>query len=205
MYTSRVFAEAGRSVGVRQTMRAVGSSADNALAESVERETLQGRKSWPAEREARLHAFRWLHRYNTRRRHSRLVHQSPILYEGAFTTHQLRWHKPHYPCPGFDVEDRSSGARTPVMTTALIVERKIASVDEAFGTSRFGRRWDRHAEGRCPSSRRAGATSRCRGAGPDEDRCCCGVEQSTGSRGASSLRLHRCAGAFARIAAGHAG
>ncbi|AXQ54933.1 IS3 family transposase [Streptomyces koyangensis] len=86
-YTSRIFAEACRSAGVRQSMSAVGSSADNALAESFnatfKRETLQGRKSWPTEREARLDAFRWLHRYNTRRRHSRLGQRSPIAFENA--------------------------------------------------------------------------------------------------------------------------
>ncbi|MCF2131678.1 IS3 family transposase [Strepomyces sp. STD 3.1] len=86
-YTSRIFAEACRSAGVRQSMSAVGSSADNAHAESFnatfKRETLQGRKSWPTEREARLDAFRWLHRYNTRRRHSRLGQQSPIAYENT--------------------------------------------------------------------------------------------------------------------------
>ncbi|WP_190046370.1 IS3 family transposase [Streptomyces finlayi] len=86
-YTSRILAEACRSAGVRRSMSAVGSSADNALAESFnatfKRETLQGRKSWPTEHEARLDAFRWLHRYNTRRRHSRLGQRSPIAYENA--------------------------------------------------------------------------------------------------------------------------
>ncbi|MDT0421063.1 IS3 family transposase [Streptomyces evansiae] len=86
-YTSRSFAEACRSAGVRRSMSAVGSSADNALAESFnatfKRETLQGRKSWPTEREARLDAFRWLHRYNTRRRHSRLGQRPPITFENA--------------------------------------------------------------------------------------------------------------------------
>ncbi|MEU7484834.1 integrase core domain-containing protein [Streptomyces sp. NPDC042319] len=52
-------------------MSAVGSSADNALAESFnatfKRETPQGRESRPNEREARLDTFRWLHRYNTQR------------------------------------------------------------------------------------------------------------------------------------------
>ncbi|MFJ2420574.1 IS3 family transposase [Streptomyces brevispora] len=52
-YTSRIFAEACR------------------------------RKSWPTEREARLDAFRWLHRYNTRRRHSYLGQRSPIAFENA--------------------------------------------------------------------------------------------------------------------------
>ena len=71
-------------------MSAIGSSADNALAESFnatfKRETLQGRKHWSTEREARLDAFGWLHRYKTRRRHSRLGHRSPIAYEAASRT-----------------------------------------------------------------------------------------------------------------------
>ncbi|MFF4757700.1 integrase core domain-containing protein [Streptomyces sp. NPDC001292] len=61
------------------------TSADNAAAESFnaafKREALKGRKSWSNEHEARLDAFRWLTRYNTRRRHSRLGQRSPIAYE----------------------------------------------------------------------------------------------------------------------------
>lgn len=38
----------------------------------------KGRKGWSSEREAGLDAFRWLHRYNTRRRHSRLGQRAPI-------------------------------------------------------------------------------------------------------------------------------
>ncbi|MFF9403905.1 IS3 family transposase [Streptomyces sp. NPDC014744] len=89
-YTSQAFADACHQAGVRQSMSAIGSSADNALAESFnatfKRETLQGRKHWASEREARLDAFRWLHRYNVRRRHSRLGHRSPIAYENALRT-----------------------------------------------------------------------------------------------------------------------
>jgi transposase InsO family protein len=89
-YTSRDFAEACRSARVQQSMGAVGSSADNATAESFnatfKRETLKGRKGWSSEREARLDAFRWLTRYNTRRRHSRLGQRSPIAYENAART-----------------------------------------------------------------------------------------------------------------------
>jgi transposase InsO family protein len=89
-YVSRAFADACRKAGVRQSMSAVGSSADNALAESfnatIKRETLQDRKRWSSEREARLETFRWLNRYNTRRRHSRLRHRSPIAYEKASET-----------------------------------------------------------------------------------------------------------------------
>ncbi|SCL17533.1 Integrase core domain-containing protein [Micromonospora inyonensis] len=73
------------AAGVRQSMSAVGSSADNAAAESFnatfKRETLQGRRAFTNEREAWLTAFRWLHRYNTIRRHSRLGQQPPITYE----------------------------------------------------------------------------------------------------------------------------
>jgi transposase InsO family protein len=89
-YGSAAFAAACAKAGVRRPMSAVGSSADNALAESFnatcKRETLQGRKSWADEHEARLDAFRWLHRYNTIRRHSRLGHRSPIAYEAALAT-----------------------------------------------------------------------------------------------------------------------
>jgi transposase InsO family protein len=89
-YTSKAFAAACATAGVRQSMGAVGSSADNAAAESFnasfKRETLQGRRHWATEREARLAAFWWLHRYNTVRRHSRLGQRSPIAYETIHTT-----------------------------------------------------------------------------------------------------------------------
>lgn len=72
-------------MSVRQSMGAIGSSADNAATESFnaafKRETLKGHKGWSNEHEARLDAFRWLTRYNTRRRHSRLGQRSPIAYE----------------------------------------------------------------------------------------------------------------------------
>jgi transposase InsO family protein len=89
-YTSKAFAAACTAAGVRQSMSAVGSSADNALAESFnatfKRETLQGRRAFANEREARLTSFGWLNRYNTVRRHSRLGQQSPITYESIQAT-----------------------------------------------------------------------------------------------------------------------
>lgn len=89
-YCSRAFADACREAGVTQSMGAIGSSADNALAESFnatcKRETLQGRRAWDTEREAHLDLFRRLHRYNTVRRHSRLGHRSPIAYERTLRT-----------------------------------------------------------------------------------------------------------------------
>jgi transposase InsO family protein len=89
-YTSKAFAAACTAAGVRQSMSKVGSSADNALAESFnatfKRETLRGRRAFTDEREARLTSFRWLHRYNTVRRHSRLGQQSPNAYESTIRT-----------------------------------------------------------------------------------------------------------------------
>ena len=89
-YTSKAFAAACHAAGVRQSMSAVGSSADNALAESfnatLKRETLQGRRAFTDERETRLTTFRWLNRYNTVRRHSRLGQRSPITYENSIRT-----------------------------------------------------------------------------------------------------------------------
>ncbi|TQS43900.1 IS3 family transposase, partial [Cryptosporangium phraense] len=89
-YTSRSFADACAAAGVKLSMSAVGSSADNAAAESfnatLKRETLQGRRVFADARDARLTCFRWLHRYNTVRRHSRLGHRAPITYEHTQTT-----------------------------------------------------------------------------------------------------------------------
>lgn len=71
-----------------QSMGAVGTNADNALAESfnatLKRETLQGAARWESPRAARLAVFRWITRYNTRRRHSYCNYLSPADYE---TTH----------------------------------------------------------------------------------------------------------------------
>jgi transposase InsO family protein len=84
-YTSKQFADLCAELGVRQSMGAVGTSADNAAAEALnatlKRETLQGANSWPSAREARLSVFAWITRYNTRRRHSSLGYLSPIDYE----------------------------------------------------------------------------------------------------------------------------
>jgi transposase InsO family protein len=89
-YTSRAFPAACHAAGVAQSMSPLGSSADNAVAESfnatLTRETMQGRRAFTDEHEARLTAFRWLHRYNTVRRHSRLGHRAPIAYEATRTT-----------------------------------------------------------------------------------------------------------------------
>ncbi|WP_374201903.1 integrase core domain-containing protein [Actinokineospora sp. PR83] len=75
------------AAGVTQSLGAIGSSADNAAAESLnaslKRETLQGAHTWPTATQARLAVFGWAHRYNTRRRHSHLGHMSPTDYENT--------------------------------------------------------------------------------------------------------------------------
>ena len=86
-YTSKDYAKLCREIGVTQSMGAVGSSADNALAESfnatLKRETLRGAARWATARDARLAVFRWIINYNTRRRHSACGYLSPIAYENT--------------------------------------------------------------------------------------------------------------------------
>ena len=85
VYTSKNYARLCADLGVTQSRGAVGSSADNALAESfnatLKREVLQDAATWPDETTCRRQVFRWLTRYNTRRRHSWCRYQSPIAYE----------------------------------------------------------------------------------------------------------------------------
>lgn len=84
-YTSKTFAGLCAEWGVTQSMGAVGTSADNALAESfnatLKRETLHDGRAWPDPATCRREVFRWVTRYNTRRRHSWCGQQSPISYE----------------------------------------------------------------------------------------------------------------------------
>ncbi len=84
-YISAEFAEVCAELGVCRSMGAIGTSADNAAAEAfnatLKRETPQGAKRRPSAREARLAVFKWITRYNTRRRHSTLGYLSPIDYE----------------------------------------------------------------------------------------------------------------------------
>lgn len=93
VYTSKDYATLCRRLGVTQSMGAVGTSADNALAESfnatLKREVLQDATTWPDETTCRRQVFAWIVRYNTHRRHSRCHYQSPTDYENALTTTTL--------------------------------------------------------------------------------------------------------------------
>ena len=84
-YTSRAYAQLCTQFGVVQSMGAIGSSADNALAESfnatLKRELLAGAAAFSDELTCRREVFRWTTRYNTRRRHSWCAQQAPNTYE----------------------------------------------------------------------------------------------------------------------------
>ena len=75
----------GGSRRVRRSLAALGTSADNALAESfnaaLKRETLAGAATYGNEASCRREVFRWAVRYNTRRHHSYLGQVSPNAYE----------------------------------------------------------------------------------------------------------------------------
>ena len=84
-YTSEDFAVLCTELGVIQLMGSVGTSADNSLAESfnaaLEHEVLQDDTCWPDGDICRREVFRWLARYNTKRRHSYCRNVSPTNFE----------------------------------------------------------------------------------------------------------------------------
>lgn len=83
-YTSDAFAQVCDSSGIRRSMGRVGSSYDNALAESFwqdfKRKTMH-QTLFSTVRQARLEIFQWLIYYNARRRHSALNYLSPDEFE----------------------------------------------------------------------------------------------------------------------------
>lgn len=88
--TFREFAGLCAELGVRQSMGTVGTSADNAAAESfnatLKRETLPGARRYDGPTACRHTVFRWATRYNTRRRHSANGQRAPIPYEQQSAT-----------------------------------------------------------------------------------------------------------------------
>ena len=89
VYCSKAYAQLCKKFGVTQSMGAVGSSADNALAESfnatIKREVLQDAACWPDELSCQRQVFKWASRYNTKRRHSWCRYTSPVAYERGST------------------------------------------------------------------------------------------------------------------------
>lgn len=89
-YGAKTFADTCHRAGIRRSMGAVGTSADNAAAESflasLKREILPGRRGWPTARAARLAVFRWLGFSNHRRRHSPIGYLAPVAVEQRSTT-----------------------------------------------------------------------------------------------------------------------
>lgn len=91
-YGSKAFADACHQAGIRRSMGAVGTSANNAAAESFfaspkhEILPLPGRHGRPTERAARLAVFRWLGFYNHPRRHSTIGYLVPVAFEQRSTT-----------------------------------------------------------------------------------------------------------------------
>ncbi|MFJ9448078.1 integrase core domain-containing protein [Kitasatospora sp. NPDC101235] len=83
-YTSAAFADVCDRYGIRRSMGRVGSSYDNALAESLwqslKREALY-RTLFSTMEQARITVLRWLTYYNARRRHSALAYLSPMEFE----------------------------------------------------------------------------------------------------------------------------
>jgi len=84
-YTSKDYAQLCEQLAVTLSLGAVGTSADNALAESfnatLKRETLAGAATFTDEQSCRREIFRWAVRYNCRRRHSYCGYLSPNTYE----------------------------------------------------------------------------------------------------------------------------
>lgn len=83
-YSSAAFAQVCDGFGIRRSMGRVGSSYDNALAESfwqgLKRETMHQRL-FSTMRQARLEIFQWLTYYNARRCHRALNYLSPAEFE----------------------------------------------------------------------------------------------------------------------------
>lgn len=85
VYTSIDFGNLCEALGVTQSMGAVGTSADNAAAESLwatmKREVLNERSCFDTEEEAYREIFHWISKYNTKRRHSAIGYVSPGVFE----------------------------------------------------------------------------------------------------------------------------
>ena len=91
-YTSLLFRQHCDSQGVLRSRGKVGTSADNALAESfhasLKRELLGSNGKFADKAAARAEVFSWLNWYNLKSRHSSLQYRSPIEHEQEMPTLQ---------------------------------------------------------------------------------------------------------------------
>ena len=87
VYTSDQYRRLCVRFGVTQSMGAIGTSADNSLAEpfnaSLKREVLQDESVFTSQLACRQDVFRWCTRYNTKRLHSWCGYRSPNAFEDA--------------------------------------------------------------------------------------------------------------------------
>ncbi|EEW50950.1 hypothetical protein HMPREF0290_0440 [Corynebacterium efficiens YS-314] len=85
VYTSNAFQDTCTELGIKQSMGSIGTSADNALAESfnaaMKREVLQDSQTFMNQLLCRRDVFRWCTRYNTVRRHSWCKYLAPAVFE----------------------------------------------------------------------------------------------------------------------------
>ena len=138
VYTSKAYAGLCNELGVTQSMGAVGTSADNALAESfnaaLKRETLAGDTVFQDEHECRRAVFKWVNRYNTKRRHSYCGNVSPNTYENQYAEKGSLINHPRVHTPG----RRPPGARPSASARHFL---RLASLNSTTspGTTGAGR------------------------------------------------------------------
>ena len=86
-YTSLVFAQRCRAVGIEISIGQRGDCFDNSVLESFHatlKKDLIHCRSWPTKAEARTAVFEYIEAfYNRRRRHSRLEMRSPVDFENS--------------------------------------------------------------------------------------------------------------------------
>lgn len=87
IYTSHQYRGLCARFGITQSMGAIGTSADNSLAESfnatMKREVLQDDRVFASQLVCRRDVFRWCSRYNTKRLHSWCGYLSPNDFEAT--------------------------------------------------------------------------------------------------------------------------
>ncbi|WP_435876565.1 IS3 family transposase [Rhodococcus pyridinivorans] len=142
VYTSKSYTALCEGLGVTQSMGAIGSSADNALAESfnaaLKRELLEGRPTFPDATTAYQAVFRWANRYNTRRRHSAIGSTAPNTYEAAVSaTFAEAGITEMTPCPRTGIKAQTTMSARSTMMACPAVLRGSQSLRWMMSDRRF--------------------------------------------------------------------